>query len=49
MTLQSLKSLNRDSFETPFWESWDKKPLNVGAAERHKIYYMGEGRDFPQV
>jgi len=21
----------------------------VGAVERHKVYYMGEGRDFPRV
>ncbi len=23
--------------------------MDVGAAERHKIYYMGEGGGFPQV
>jgi hypothetical protein len=27
MIVQSLGSPNRDSFGTPFWESWDKKPF----------------------
>jgi len=26
-----------------------KNHLNVGAAERHKEYYMGEGDGFPQI
>jgi len=26
-----------------------KSHSDVGAAERHKIYYMGEGAGFPQV
>ncbi len=26
-----------------------KSHSNVGATERHKEYYMGEGGDFPQV
>jgi hypothetical protein len=26
-----------------------KSHSNVGAAERHKVYYMGEGGDFPRV
>ncbi len=30
---QSPGSPNRDNFGTPPWESWDKKPLDVGAAE----------------
>jgi hypothetical protein len=30
MNSQSLGSPNRDSFETPPWESWDKKPFRCG-------------------
>jgi hypothetical protein len=30
MTLWSPGNLNRDNFETPPWESWDKKPFGCG-------------------
>jgi hypothetical protein len=46
---QSPGSPNRDSFETPFWESRDKHHLGVGAAEQRREYYMGEGGGFPRV
>jgi hypothetical protein len=49
MTSQSPGSLNRDNFETPLWESRDKKHSDVGAAERHRESYMGEGGGFPQI
>jgi hypothetical protein len=49
MTSQSPESPNRDSFRIPPWESRDKKPFNVGAMERHKVYYMGEGGGFLRV
>jgi len=26
-----------------------KSHLDVGAAERHKVYYMGEGGGFPRI
>jgi hypothetical protein len=28
---------------------WTKSHSDVGATERHKVYYMGEGAGFPQV
>jgi hypothetical protein len=49
MTLQSLESPNWDSFEILPWESRDKNHSNVGAVEKHKVYYMGEGDGFPRV
>jgi hypothetical protein len=49
MPLQSCGSLNRDNFETPPWESWNKSHSDVGAMERCKKYYMGKGGGFPQV
>jgi hypothetical protein len=49
MTPQSGESPNRDSFGTPPWESWDESHSNVGAMERRREYYMGEGGGFPQV
>jgi hypothetical protein len=30
MTSQNPGSPNRDSFGTPLWESWDKKPFGRG-------------------
>jgi len=39
---QSLGSPNRDSFETPPWESWDKKPFGCGCCrEAQNILYGG--------
>jgi hypothetical protein len=35
------------NFETPTWESWDKKPFGCGP--RGELYYMGEGGGFPRV
>jgi hypothetical protein len=49
MIAQISKSPNQDSFGTSPWESQDKSHLDVGAAERHIVYYMGEGGGFPQV
>jgi hypothetical protein len=46
MIAQSPRSPNRDNFETPPWESRDKNHSDVSAAERHKVYYMGEGGGF---
>jgi hypothetical protein len=48
MVTESPKSPNWDSFGTSPWESWDKKPLEVGATKRRKVYYMGEGGGFPR-
>jgi len=45
MIVQSPKSSNRNSFGTPRIKSHS----DVGAAERHKVYYMGEGGGFPRV
>jgi hypothetical protein len=50
MKAQSPGSPNLDSFETPLWESREKKShLDASAVESYKEYYMGEGGGFPQV
>ncbi len=49
MTPQSYESPNLGNFETPTWESGDKKPFRCGPMKRRKVYYKGEGGDFPQV
>ncbi len=49
MNSQRPESLNRNNFETPPWESREKNHSDVGAAERHKEYYMGEGGGFARV
>jgi hypothetical protein len=49
MTSQSLRSSNRDSFGTPFWESRDKKPFGRGCGGVTQRYYMGEGDGFPRI
>jgi hypothetical protein len=42
MIVQSPESLNRDNFETPLWESRDKKPFGCGCREEaHSILYGG--------
>jgi hypothetical protein len=42
MTSQSPGSPNRDSFETPPWESWDKKPFSCKCyGEMQSILYGG--------
>jgi hypothetical protein len=33
----------------PFGSPGTKRHLDVGLVERHRIYYKGEGGDFPQV
>jgi hypothetical protein len=39
---QSVKSPNRDSFGTPPWESWDKKPFGCRCREEaQRILYGG--------
>jgi len=49
MIMQSPRNPNRDNFGTPPWESRTKSHLGVGAAKRHKVYYMGEGGGFLRV
>jgi hypothetical protein len=50
MFIQSPETPTRDSFETPPWESREKKShLDVASAERCRVYYMGEGGGFPRV
>jgi len=40
MLLQSRRSPNRDNFETPPWESWDKKPFGCRCrGEAQRILY----------
>jgi hypothetical protein len=47
---QSCRSPSCENFGTLTWESWDKKNhLDVAPMERRKVYYKGEGGDFPQV
>jgi hypothetical protein len=42
MIVQSPKSPNRDNFETPPWESQDKKPFGCGCyGKAHSILYGG--------
>jgi hypothetical protein len=42
MMAQSLRSPNRDSFETPLWESRDKEPLGCGrGGATQRILYGG--------
>jgi hypothetical protein len=41
MMAQSPGSPNRDSFGTPLWESWDKKPLGRGRGGATKIILYG--------
>jgi hypothetical protein len=49
MCPQSCGSLNFGNFETPTWSLGTKCHLDVGLMERHKVYYKGEGGEFPQV
>ncbi len=46
---QSRGSPNCGNFETPTWESWNKRPFGCGPMESCKVYYKAEGGDFPQV
>jgi hypothetical protein len=42
MSFQSPKSPNRDNFETPPWESWDKKPFGCKCCgQTQRILYGG--------
>jgi hypothetical protein len=42
MNTQSLESLNRDSFRTPLWESWEKVPFGCRCGEvTQRILYGG--------
>jgi len=45
MNSQSPESPNRDSFGTPKTKSHS----DVGALEKHRKYYMGEGGGFPRI
>jgi hypothetical protein len=49
MIAQSPKSPNQDNFGTPLGSPETKSHSDVGATERHRIYYMGEGGGFPRV
>jgi hypothetical protein len=49
MSVQSPGNPNRDSFETPLWESREKESFDAGAAENRKEHYMGEGGGFPRI
>jgi len=42
MNSQSPENLNQDSFMTPLWESWDKKPFGCGCrGATQRILYGG--------
>jgi hypothetical protein len=42
MSFQSLRSPNRDNFETPPWESWDKKSFGCRCrGQTQRILYGG--------
>jgi hypothetical protein len=49
MPSQSCRSPNWDNFETPPWESRDKKPFGCKCRGETREYYMGEGGGFPRV
>jgi len=49
MNLQSPESPNRDNFELLLGSPGTKSHSDVGAVERRREYYMGEGGGFPQV
>jgi hypothetical protein len=49
MMAQSPGSLNRDSFETPLWESRDKEPLGCGRGGATQRILYGEGGGFPRA
>jgi len=46
---QSCGSPNCGNFRTPIWESRTKWHLGASPVAKHKVYYKGEGGDFPQV
>ncbi len=46
---QSWESPNARISGLPFGSPGTKGHLDLGLVERHKVYYMGEGGDFPQV
>jgi hypothetical protein len=49
MISQSPESPNRIVLGFLLGSPGTKSHLDVGAAERHKVYYMGEGGGFPRV
>ncbi len=49
MGLQHCENPKCENFETPTWESWDKKPFRCGPMGSHIVYYKEEGGGFPQV
>jgi len=49
MIVQSPGSPNQDNFGTSLGSPGTKSHSDVGVAERHIVYYMGEGGGFPQV
>jgi hypothetical protein len=49
MVAQSPMSPNRDNSGLLHWSPGRKSHSDVGATERCRVYYMGEGGGFPQV
>jgi hypothetical protein len=50
MTLQSGRSPNRDSFETPPWDSWDKKPFGCRChGKTHGEPFAGREATAPSI
>jgi len=49
MTSQSPGSLTKTISGLFLGSPGTKNHLDVGATERHKVYYMGEGGGFPRV
>jgi hypothetical protein len=49
MNAQNPRSVNRDNFGTPPWESREKNHLDVPSAWSCREYYKGEGGGFPRV
>jgi hypothetical protein len=48
-TPTTLGAHNFGNLGTHIWESRDKMPFGCWSHGQHKVYYKGEGGDFPQV
>ncbi len=49
MNIQSFATIRVPILGLPLGSPETKNHLDVGPAERHKVYYMGEGGGFPRV
>jgi hypothetical protein len=49
MGSQSRRNPSSGNFETPTWESRNKKSFGCGPVEKCGVYYKREGGGFPQV